>query len=38
VYKALTEIFMKKGNMTEAQAIEKLNELHHNMCYGTEVY
>jgi sulfite reductase (NADPH) flavoprotein alpha-component len=38
VYKALTEIFMKKGSMTEAKAIEKLNELHHSMRYVTEVY
>jgi len=38
VYKALTQIFMEKGNMSEEKAIEKLNELHHAMRYVTEVY
>jgi sulfite reductase (NADPH) flavoprotein alpha-component len=38
VYKALTQIFMEKGNMSEEAAVGKLTELHHNMRYVTEVY
>jgi sulfite reductase (NADPH) flavoprotein alpha-component len=38
VYKALTEIFMEFGKMSQEKAVEKLNELHHSMRYVTEVY